>query len=158
MVGGGSIAAEGMWAFALSMKHGSCFCCRATGLARNRSICCRPGRRTLFRLRDQVYRGAARDGDASQRRPSAAATWSTATSRSTRIPHSFFTDVTELRPGSVLSVSADGGKIVDRYWRPGALAIDETLSYGDCVELVREALIRSVKLRLRADVPLAFCI
>ena len=34
---------------------------------------------------------------------------------------------------------------------------DDTMSYADAVDGARAALVRSVKLRLRADVPLAFC-
>jgi asparagine synthase (glutamine-hydrolysing) len=72
--------------------------------------------------------------------------------------YGFFAEVTELHPASALCISADGSESLERYWRFGGLAIDETLSYADCVSLVREALTRSVKLRLRADVPLAFCL
>src|SRR5690606_15421348 len=43
-----------------------------------------------------------------------------------------------------------------RYWSP-SFAPDDTLSYDDCVAAAREHLIDSISLRLRADVPLAFC-
>jgi asparagine synthase (glutamine-hydrolysing) len=72
--------------------------------------------------------------------------------------HGFFEGVTSLDSGSVLTVTADDQQTLDHYWRPGGLAIDNSLSYDDSVALVREALINSVKLRLRADVPLAFCL
>lgn len=72
--------------------------------------------------------------------------------------HCFFEGVSELPIGSALTIRADGRETLDYYWRPGGLAIDETLSYADSVAMVRDALIRSVKLRLRADVPLAFCL
>ena len=58
----------------------------------------------------------------------------------------------------MLRVQSDGRESLQPYWRPVGLAIDEALGYEDSVALVREALIRSVKLRLRADVPLAFCL
>jgi asparagine synthase (glutamine-hydrolysing) len=72
--------------------------------------------------------------------------------------HCFFDGVSELKPGTALALAADGQETAHRYWKPGGLKIDDTLSYADSVELVREALIRSVTLRLRADVPLAFCL
>ena len=72
--------------------------------------------------------------------------------------HCFFTGVGELRPGTTLTIATDGSETFNRYWEPPGLAIDEALSYQDAVALVREELIRSVKLRLRADVPLAFCL
>ena len=72
--------------------------------------------------------------------------------------HGFFDGVTELAAGAVLRMQSDGRESLRPYWRPGGLAIDEALGYEDSVALVREALVRSVKLRLRADVPLAFCL
>jgi asparagine synthase (glutamine-hydrolysing) len=72
--------------------------------------------------------------------------------------HCFFDDVTELKPGMVLTVDPDGSETVDHYWRPGGLKLDDALTYEDSVALVRELVIRSVKLRLRADVPVAFCL
>jgi asparagine synthase (glutamine-hydrolysing) len=70
----------------------------------------------------------------------------------------FFKGVSELPPGSALLVGADGTASEQRYWHPGAPVADESLSYEDSVARVREALVRSVELRLRADVPLAFCL
>lgn len=72
--------------------------------------------------------------------------------------HGFFDGVSELAPGSVLSVDSQGRQSAEPYWRPPGLQVDQALSYDDSVGLVREALIRSVELRLRADVPLAFCL
>jgi asparagine synthase (glutamine-hydrolysing) len=68
----------------------------------------------------------------------------------------FFQGLEELVAGSYLERTADGGERVRRYWtppRPSAAG----LSYNEAVEGVRERLVRSVELRLRADVPLAFC-
>jgi len=68
----------------------------------------------------------------------------------------FFRGVRELPPGTVLRISAAGEEKSGPYWEP-QFATDESLTYPQAVELVREAVIRSVRLRLRADVPLAFC-
>ena len=72
--------------------------------------------------------------------------------------HSFFVGVSELKAGTALTIAADGRETLNHYWRPPGLSIDDSLSYEDSVMRVREALIRSVSLRLRADVPLAFCL
>ncbi len=68
----------------------------------------------------------------------------------------FFRGVRPLAPASVLVVERDGRRVRRRYWSPDLITRDENLSYGDAVAEVREALVRSVELRLRADVPLAF--
>jgi|CXWL01.1.fsa_nt_gi asparagine synthase (glutamine-hydrolysing) len=68
----------------------------------------------------------------------------------------FFEGVSELRPGHCLAIAADGAERLAPYWTPGG-AIDESLSYEASVAGARERLVESVRLRLRADVPLAFC-
>jgi asparagine synthase (glutamine-hydrolysing) len=67
----------------------------------------------------------------------------------------FFEDLEELPAAHVLHCATDGERLV-RYWTP-RLGEDESLSYEAAVAGTRERLIRSVELRLRADVPLAFC-
>src|SRR5262249_7491305 len=71
-------------------------------------------------------------------------------------PQTFFQGLGELPPGSVLEIGPTGESVRRRYWEP-AFTPDESLSYEDCVESARAALVRSLRLRLRADVPLAFC-
>jgi asparagine synthase (glutamine-hydrolysing) len=68
----------------------------------------------------------------------------------------FFRGVSELPPATVLRVDAEGRETSERYWRP-AFTSDDSLTYAGAVDAVREGLVRSVKLRLRSDVPLAFC-
>jgi asparagine synthase (glutamine-hydrolysing) len=68
----------------------------------------------------------------------------------------FFEGVSELPPGSVMLVGRSGEESLKKYWRP-EFGQDDSLTYGAAVKGVREALINSVRLRLRADVPLAFC-
>jgi asparagine synthase (glutamine-hydrolysing) len=70
--------------------------------------------------------------------------------------HTFFRDLSELPPGSVLRLDAGGQSQERVYWRPN-FRPDPGMSYADAVSGTRERLIRSVELRLRADVPLAFC-
>lgn len=73
-----------------------------------------------------------------------------------KVDRTFFQALAELPPATVLHVAADGRERQERYWEP-RLAIDEALGYDDAVAATRAALIESVRLRLRADVPLAFC-
>jgi asparagine synthase (glutamine-hydrolysing) len=68
----------------------------------------------------------------------------------------FFEGVLELRPGTLLRVEADGRETRRRYWSLTGTP-DESMEYGQAVAGVRERLVRSVERRLRADVPLAFC-
>ena len=68
----------------------------------------------------------------------------------------FFEGLEELPPAHVLHVGADSGERLQRYWQP-KLEVDDDMSYDEAVAGTRERLMRSVELRLRADVPLAFC-
>jgi asparagine synthase (glutamine-hydrolysing) len=68
----------------------------------------------------------------------------------------FFEGLSELPPGTWLERGPGVEERSGRYWTPPRPSADG-LSYGDAVEGTRERLIRSVELRLRADVPLAFC-
>jgi len=69
---------------------------------------------------------------------------------------SFFKELSELPPATVLRFDAHGSSQQNVYWRP-RFDPEETMSYADAVAGTRERMIRSVELRLRADVPLAFC-
>lgn len=69
---------------------------------------------------------------------------------------SFFRGITELRAGTLLEIDEFGHESERRYWQPQCRPQDE-MSYDEAVAGVRERLIESVRLRLRADVPLAFC-
>lgn len=68
----------------------------------------------------------------------------------------FFEGIEELRAGHWLRIAADGAESLQRYWQP-RVAINDDMNYAEAVAGARERLIRSVELRLRADVPLAFC-
>jgi asparagine synthase (glutamine-hydrolysing) len=71
-------------------------------------------------------------------------------------PTSFFHGLEELPPGMWLEIDASGGESRRAYWQLVA-AVEGDLSYDEAVAGVRERLLRAVELRLRADVPLAFC-
>lgn len=68
----------------------------------------------------------------------------------------FFRGLEELPPASVVLMDSGGVETRSTYWQPRFLPHD-ALSYEEAVEGVKEAVIESLRLRLRADVPLAFC-
>jgi asparagine synthase (glutamine-hydrolysing) len=70
--------------------------------------------------------------------------------------HSFFKGINELPPASLLQIAADGNEDQRLYWQPRFTPVDG-MTYEEAVKGTQEKLIRSVELRLRADVPLAFC-
>ncbi|MGR0185152.1 asparagine synthase (glutamine-hydrolyzing) [Azospirillum aestuarii] len=70
----------------------------------------------------------------------------------------FFKGVSELPAGCVLSIDKAGRETLSRYWTPTRDPVEDGLGFEESVTMVREALVRSVELRLRADVPLAFCL
>lgn len=70
--------------------------------------------------------------------------------------HSFFANIEEVAPATIVHFDDRVCARTQRYWSP-SLEPDATMAFGDAVSGTRERLIRSMELRLRADVPLAFC-
>jgi asparagine synthase (glutamine-hydrolysing) len=68
----------------------------------------------------------------------------------------FFEGLEELEPGAFLERGPAGEEHRGRYWSPTRPQPSD-ISYEEAVAGTRERLIRAVELRLRADVPLAFC-
>ncbi len=68
----------------------------------------------------------------------------------------FFADLESLPCGTALHVGAGGAERRVRYWAP-ELRPEEGMAYEEAVAAARERLIRATAIRLRADVPLAFC-
>ena len=68
----------------------------------------------------------------------------------------FFEELGELAPGTLLEVGRGGEQRRRTYWQVPAVE-EREMSFAQAVAGAREHLIRSVELRLRADVPLAFC-
>lgn len=73
-----------------------------------------------------------------------------------KVPQTFFRDVTEVPSGSIMRLQSGAAPAVTRFWQP-RIAIDPDMSFEQAVAGAREALVRSMELRLRSDVPLAFC-
>jgi asparagine synthase (glutamine-hydrolysing) len=73
-------------------------------------------------------------------------------------PSTFFRGLSELEPGTVAVYGRDGIRRRRRYWHPRFETTDHNLSFDGAVEKTRAALLESVRTRLRADVPIAFCL
>ncbi|MEC9292926.1 MAG: asparagine synthase (glutamine-hydrolyzing) [Chloroflexota bacterium] len=69
----------------------------------------------------------------------------------------YFEEVRELKYGQSLTLTPAGVGHSRRYWKP-TCKIDESMSLEDAIEESRERLFDSVRIRLRSDVPLAFCL
>ncbi|MBN1343217.1 MAG: asparagine synthase (glutamine-hydrolyzing) [Phycisphaerae bacterium] len=68
----------------------------------------------------------------------------------------FFQHLRELPPSTNAVIDRDLAESRGRYWTPTCHV--RPMSLQDAIEAVRERLIRTVELRLRADVPIAFCL
>ena len=70
-----------------------------------------------------------------------------------------FEGLHEVRPGTSIVFDRRGGR-VDSHYDPDWFLVpqEEEMTYEEAVQGVRERLLRAVELRLRADVPLAFCL
>lgn len=70
--------------------------------------------------------------------------------------HAFFHGIREVTAGANLVCENGQVGAERRYWTP-TVAVDDDMTFAQAVAGAKERLIRSVELRLRADVPLAFC-
>ena len=68
----------------------------------------------------------------------------------------FYSEVKNLAPGTCLTIDSNIKTFSCNYWKP-KLIENINLSYADAVDITREAVINAVKLRMRSDVPIAFC-
>ncbi|PCJ99943.1 MAG: asparagine synthase (glutamine-hydrolyzing) [Zetaproteobacteria bacterium] len=71
-------------------------------------------------------------------------------------PENFFKDIQEVKSGHCLKINMQLEVSEHNYW-PIEYSIDESITFDQAVKETRDLLIRSVELRLRCDVPLAFC-
>ncbi|HVN96937.1 MAG TPA: asparagine synthase (glutamine-hydrolyzing) [Syntrophorhabdaceae bacterium] len=69
----------------------------------------------------------------------------------------FFREINEVPYATNLKIDYDCKYEKKRYWRP-QLQVEPGMTFAEAAEGVKERLIESVRLRLRADVPLAFCL
>ncbi len=74
-----------------------------------------------------------------------------------KTPERFFVEVKDVPAGSCLEIDTRGNFVQQRYWHPN-MDVDQDMSFEQATARTRELFIRSMELRLRADVPLAFCL
>ncbi len=75
-----------------------------------------------------------------------------------KTPETFFVGLRQVEPGCAERHDAQGGKTGLRYWIPRFDEQDEHMPFETAVAATRSRLVESVRLRLRADVPIAFCL
>ena len=68
----------------------------------------------------------------------------------------FYEKVEEVPSGAFVKISKSGEIETRSFWDPKT-DINSSLTYSDSVALIKDSLSRSVSLRLRSDVPVAFC-
>ena len=73
-----------------------------------------------------------------------------------KVNETFYKDVFEVPFASNLSIDSTLQRSQTLYWKPACK--EQKMSLAEAIEGTRERLIQSVKLRMRSDVPLAFCL
>ncbi len=68
----------------------------------------------------------------------------------------FFQEVVEIPSGTLFTINSKGSISKKKYWKP-LLVENQKLSFEEAVLITRESIINAVELRIRSDVPLAFC-
>jgi asparagine synthase (glutamine-hydrolysing) len=68
----------------------------------------------------------------------------------------FFEGIQEVPPSTFLEISRNLHVREKKYWNP-EFSFNHELSYEEAVKGVRDKLLQAMEIRLRADVPLAFC-
>ena len=74
-----------------------------------------------------------------------------------KVPATFFAGVGELRYAQNLTAGPETIGEPKRYWQP-TVSVNDAMTLDEAVEGTRERLRESVRIRLRSDVPLAFCL
>lgn len=69
----------------------------------------------------------------------------------------YFEGVRELRYAQSMILNPDGVNRIERYWNPST-TVDQSMSLENAIDGTREHLLESVRIRLRSDAPLAFCL
>jgi asparagine synthase (glutamine-hydrolysing) len=71
-------------------------------------------------------------------------------------PETYFDGIREIPFATSAVISQEGRLRLDRYWQP--VARPQAMTMAEAVEGARHHLVESMRIRLRADVPLAFCL
>jgi len=74
-----------------------------------------------------------------------------------KIEETFFLEIRELRYAQNMIIDIPLTKKINRYWKP-EVDINHQLTLEEAIEGTKHHFIESMKIRLRSDVPLAFCL
>jgi asparagine synthase (glutamine-hydrolysing) len=69
----------------------------------------------------------------------------------------FYNEICEIGSGENCTITLENDPLIKKYWRP-EVVVNKSMTLYDAIEGTRYHLINSMKIRLRADVPLAFCL
>lgn len=69
----------------------------------------------------------------------------------------FFKDIRTVPPGYFGTIGNSGEYVQKRYWKPN-FRKEKDMTYEESVNGTKQRLIKSVEIRLRSDVPIAFCL
>ena len=73
-----------------------------------------------------------------------------------KVNEEYYKGIKRIEPGTINKIDKDFNLNTLRYWNP-KYVIDNKISYQDAVSNVKEILTNAVKIRMRSDVPIAFC-
>ena len=71
--------------------------------------------------------------------------------------NTFYKNIVSLENSSNLLIDLDLNLIKKKYWQP-KLNVDHNMKINDAINGVRDNLVKSLELRMRSDVPIAFCL
>ena len=71
--------------------------------------------------------------------------------------NTFYKDIVSVESSSNILIDLDLNLIKKKYWKP-KLNINQNMKINDAVDGVKNNLIKSLELRMRSDVPIAFCL
>ena len=71
--------------------------------------------------------------------------------------NTFYKDIVSVESSSNILIDLDLNLIKKKYWKP-KLNIDQNMKIDDAIDGVKNNLIKSLELRMRSDVPIAFCL
>ena len=71
--------------------------------------------------------------------------------------NTFYKDIVSVESSSNILIDLDLNLIKKKYWKP-KLNIDQNMKIDDAVDGVKNNLIKSLRTRMRSDVPIAFCL
>ena len=73
-----------------------------------------------------------------------------------KTPERFFVEISDIPYASYLEIDPNGCQEQRRYWYP-KINVNHDMSFDEAVAQTRDLMIEAVRIRMRADIPIAFC-